>query len=127
MDNLHRRSLADFKEVLVHLIHGERDGQAYTTELIGGQVRWADDYAGNLAVRTNATLSALPTLQELRAELKRLYAESTALYENIPVDFPIQRKGTYWGMAYYAVQPPYHEYSHFEQMQEAIKSARSKD
>jgi uncharacterized protein YndB with AHSA1/START domain len=113
------------KEVLVHLIHGERDGQAYTTELIGGQVRWADDYAGNLAVRTNATLSALPTLQELRAELKRLYAESTALYENIPVDFPIQRKGTYWGMAYYAVQPTYHEDSHYEQMQEAINSARA--
>jgi uncharacterized protein YndB with AHSA1/START domain len=112
------------KEVLAHLIHGERDGQAYLTELVAGQVSWSDDYAGNLAMRMNATLAVYPTLAELRQELSRLYHESVALYENIPADFPQQRKGTWWGMCYYAFEPPYHEYGHFEQIQAALDFAR---
>ncbi len=112
------------KEVLAHLIHGERDGQEYVTEQVGRQVRWADDYAGNLALRTNATLAAFPTLAELRAELKRMYCESAALYANIPADFPQQHKGAWWGMSYYANEPPYHEQGHIEQMRLAIQSAR---
>lgn len=113
------------KEILAHLIHGERDGHAYLTEIVGGQVRWADDYAGNLAMRTQATLQALPTLQELLTELKRLFAESIALYQHIPADFPEKRKGTWWGITYYVLSPPYHTQAHFQQIQEAIHVARS--
>lgn len=112
------------KEVLAHLIHGERDGQAYVTEIIGGQESWSDDYAGNLPMRTQATLVAYPSLAELHTALKSLYAETIALYQNFPPDLPETDKGTYWGLAYYAVQPPYHEYGHFEQIKAAIEAAR---
>jgi uncharacterized protein YndB with AHSA1/START domain len=111
-------------EVLTHLIHGERDGHNFITSQVGGQALWSDDYAGNLALRTNATLAALPTVVDLRLELKRLYRESVALYANIPLEFPKLRKGSWWGMAYYAAEPPYHDLGHIEQMRAAIESAR---
>ncbi len=113
------------KEILTHLIHGERDGQTSLTEIVGSQVRWADDFAGNLPMRTRATLHALPTLIDLRAELERLFDETIALYENLPPDLPEKRKGAWWGIAYYAVEPPYHEFGHFEQIEEALRAARS--
>ncbi len=113
------------KEVLAHLIHSERDGQAYVCDILGGQTRWADDFTGNLAVRTNATLSAFPTLADLRAELKHLQAESVAIYENFPTEFPQQRKGAWWSLCYYAIEPPYHDLGHYEQIKAALDAARS--
>ena len=112
------------KEVLAHLIHSERDGQTDLAEMVGGQVRWADDYAGNLDMRNSATLAAFPTLIELRQELKRMYLESAALYASIPPEFPQQRKGTWWGMAYYVCEEPYHGYGHFEQIESSLQAAR---
>jgi hypothetical protein len=112
------------KEILAHLIHTERDGQANVGDILGSQTRWSDDYAGNLAARTNATLSAFPTLAELRAELQYLQAESVALYEYIPPEFPEERKGAWWGLCYYAVEPPYHDLSHYEQIKAALDAAR---
>lgn len=112
------------KEILVHLIHGERDGQAYVTEIVGSQVSWSDDYPGNLAMRIQATLDVFPSLADLRAELKRLQAESIALYTHIPLELPQERRGTWWGLAYFVAEPPYHEFSHIEQIQTAIQAAR---
>lgn len=112
------------KEILVHLIHGERDGQAYVTEIVGSQVSWSDDYPGNLAMRIQATLDAFTTLADLRNELKRLQAESIALYAHFPAKLPQERKGTWWGLAYAVAEPPYHEFSHIEQIQTAIQAAR---
>ncbi|MCU0488478.1 MAG: SRPBCC domain-containing protein [Anaerolineales bacterium] len=112
------------KEILAHLIHGERDGQAYVAEIVGSQVSWSDDYPGNLAMRTQATLDALPLLADLRAELKRLQAESIALYTHIPLELPQERKGTWWGLAYFVAEPPYHEFGHMEQIQTALQAAR---
>jgi uncharacterized protein YndB with AHSA1/START domain len=111
-------------DILAHLIHGERDGQKYVTEILGGQASWSDDYAGNLPTRTKATVSAFPTLKELRDELGRLYNESAALYECLPPELPQQRKGTWWGFCYFMAEPPYHEFEHFEQIRLAIQAAR---
>ena len=111
-------------DILAHLIHGERDGQKYVTEILGGQASWSDDYAGNLPTRTKATVSAFPTLKELRDELGRLYNESAALYECLPAELPQQRKGTWWGFCYFMAEPPYHEFEHFEQIRLAIQAAR---
>jgi uncharacterized protein YndB with AHSA1/START domain len=113
------------KEVLAHLIHGERDGLSYVPDLVDGQARWSDDWADNLSMRVEATLSIFPTLADLRLELKRLYAEAVALYRNIPPDFPQRRKGTWWGMSYFAAEPPYHELGHFDQMRACIALARA--
>lgn len=115
------------KEILVHLIHGERDGQAYVTEIVGSQVSWSDDYPGNLEMRIQATLDAYPLLTDLRAELRRLQAESIALYTHIPLALPQERKGTWWGLTYFVAEPPYHEFGHFEQIQAVIQAARKSD
>jgi uncharacterized protein YndB with AHSA1/START domain len=112
------------KEILVHLIHGERDGQAYVTQIVGSQVSWSDDFTGNLAMRTQATLDAFPSLADLRTELKRLQAESIALYAHFPAALPQERKGAWWGLAYAVAEPPYHEFGHFEQIQATILAAR---
>jgi uncharacterized protein YndB with AHSA1/START domain len=112
------------KEVLAHLIHGERDGHNYITSVLGGQEYWSDDYAGNLQARISATVSAYPTLAELLAELKRSYTETAALYASFPEDFPQQHKASFWRLAYGVLETPYHEHDHLAQMKTALDSAR---
>jgi uncharacterized protein YndB with AHSA1/START domain len=113
------------KEVLVHLIHGERDNQIHISNLVGGQEQWADGYSGNQQARIDATLSVYPGIHDLLAELKRNYAETSALFAHLPADFPIKRKGSYWRAAYYWLVAPNHEHDHIDQMQTAIKASGS--
>ena len=113
------------KEVLAHLIRGERGGQLHYEELIGAQESWSDDYSGNLQAAIVATVTAFPTLAELLAELKRLFTESAALLSNLPPAF-LERKGSYWRMAYGELEAPYHLFTHLEQMEAAINAARHK-
>ncbi len=111
------------KEVLAHLIQGERDQQAYIVGCVGSQEQWSDDYAGNLQFRLNATLVVYPSLPMLLSELRLLMLETAALYDNLPVDF-IQRKSSYWRLAYQALQGPYHLNTHLEQMRASIEAKR---
>ncbi len=112
----------NIKEIMAHLIHSERYAQFFFVELISGFERWADDFGSNLDAQVRATVAAYPTLADLLGELKHGYAETIALFENLP-DEIVQRKDTFRRLAYHAVDTPYHFYTHLEQMKKARPAA----
>jgi uncharacterized protein YndB with AHSA1/START domain len=111
------------QETLCHLVQGERDFGAYVVEQIGSQVRYSDDYAGNIMTRIQATLLAYPSVAELLAAWQKLMAENVALLENLPEEF-LQRKSSYWRLAYELTQPPYHNDEHLAEMRLLLEKAR---
>ncbi|MBN2550364.1 MAG: SRPBCC domain-containing protein [Anaerolineales bacterium] len=113
------------KEVLAHLIQGERYWQFHIAELVGSQESWTDDWPGNLEPAILATVAAFPTLADLLAELKRLFLETQVLFANLPAQFA-ERKSTFWRLSYEALETPYHLYAHLDQMRTAINLARAK-
>jgi hypothetical protein len=56
-----------------------------------------------------------PTLADLRQELKRCDQETLAFFAHLPLSF-LERKGSYWRIAYGALEAPYHHQVHLEQM-----------
>jgi len=112
------------KETLAHLIHNERGWQSWVSDLIGGHEPWYEDWGGNPHARVVATVTAYPTVEALQEELKRHHAETAALIANLPSEF-IDRKGSYWRLAYNLLEAPYHHRTHLQQMQEAVDAARS--
>lgn len=75
------------KDVLAHLIHGERDYQHFICDSAGYQHSHYDDYAGNLKARNDATLAVYPTLADMMGELKRSSQETVALVAALPAVF----------------------------------------
>ncbi len=112
------------KEILAHLIAGERSGHFYVAELVGGQERWADDYGQGDFVVNQGLLTVYPTLGELLAELKRSYQTTDAIAAALPADFALKRKGSYWRLSYNWLQLDYHLQDHLGQMQACLESAR---
>lgn len=113
------------KEVIAHLILGERFTSNYIVELVGGQERWADDFINNNHDQTRAVVAAYPTVADLLEELRRNELETVALLETLPEEF-VRRKGSYWRLAYGSIQPDYHAEQHYSQIREAIEAARKK-
>jgi len=111
------------KEVLAHLIQSERNNQFDIADRIGGFERWADDWAGNVDAQVQATVAAFPTLAELVEELKHLYKETAALLRRLPQSF-VERRGSYWQVAFSYIQERSHLEGHIEQINAAIKAAR---
>lgn len=111
------------KEILAHLIHGERGWHTWMNDLISGFEPWYDDFGGNLQGRVEATVAAYPTMAELREELRRNCDETVAFLTRLPEDF-VARKGSYWRLAYNMVDEPYHFSLHLDQMRSAIEAAR---
>lgn len=112
------------KEVLAHLLQGERFYHFYIAELVSGYERWADDYGGNLQAAIDATVSVYPTLEIIYAELKRARQETIAIFNKLPANFANQ-KGSFWRLAYDALQEPYHDTAHIDQMRNSIEAARA--
>lgn len=112
------------KEVLAHFIQDERGYQNHIWGIVDGQERWSDDYGSNLYAYIKATISAYPTLAELIKEYKRSSLETIALIENLPASF-IERKGSYWRLAFRALEPPYHFHTHLEQMRSVLEAANT--
>ncbi len=111
------------KEVLAHLIQGERVWQHLLSDMIGGYESHYDDWGGNLQAWIEATVVAYPALDDLVGELKRLRIETRTLLERLPADFTA-RKSTYWRLGTQVLQLPYHDDIHLEQMQAALEAAR---
>ena len=111
------------KEVLAHLIHSERNNQFDIVDRISGYERWADDSGGNLNLQVQATVAAYPTLVELLGELKNAYKETVALLARLPQRF-VERRGSYWQVAFGYIQDRTHLDEHVEQIKAAIKAAR---
>ena len=112
------------KEVMAHLIQGERYYQFYISEVVGGQESWADDYGGNVQASIDATLTAYPTIRELIEAFRLSLIETAALLAKLPPEFA-QQKASYWRIAYGVLQDPYHDNAHLLQMQESIDAARA--
>ncbi|HZD58414.1 MAG TPA: DinB family protein, partial [Anaerolineales bacterium] len=111
------------REILAHLIHGERGDHTWMDSLISGFEPWYDDFGGNLQERVDATVAAYPSMADLREELRRNCKETVAFLANLPDDF-LARKGSYWRLAYNMVDEPYHFNAHLDQMRSAIEAAR---
>ena len=112
------------KDVLAHLIHGERYGQVWMVELIDSNEAHHDGWGGNLHAQVEATASVYPTIQEMLADYGRLREETIALIARLPQDF-VARKGSYWRLAYNLVDDPFHHRLHLDQMRLALAAARS--
>ncbi|MEK7328028.1 MAG: SRPBCC domain-containing protein, partial [Chloroflexota bacterium] len=59
------------KDVLAHLLAGERDGHSFITEAIDGVGRWYDGFGGNVEARHTAVIAAYPTVQAMLEEYRR--------------------------------------------------------
>jgi membrane-associated protease RseP (regulator of RpoE activity) len=112
------------KEILAHLIQGERFYHFYIAELAGNQERWSDDYVGNLEAFIDATVASYPTLNDMRDALKRARVETVLLIAHLPAEF-VERKGSYWRLAYGALEGTFHDVAHIEQMKTAVEAARA--
>lgn len=111
------------KDVLAHLIHGERGWQNAIVEIVADQERWADDWGGNLSFHVAATVQAYPKLADLLDAFRRTRLETIALYTGLPREV-VERKGSYWRIAYSAVDTPTHFEIHLDQIKAAIAAAR---
>jgi hypothetical protein len=92
---------------------------------MGGYERWSDDFAPNTMEETSAIVTAYPTVAEMLEEHRRSQAAKHALLERLPDPF-VERKGSYWRLAYGLLQGDFHDRTHFEQIRETIGAARNR-
>ncbi|MBN2112775.1 MAG: SRPBCC domain-containing protein [Acidimicrobiia bacterium] len=107
------------REVLCHLIVGERATHDYITQLVGGQEHWIDDWPGNLDIAHAGLLAVFPTPGGLLKELRRNRAETWAMLAALPQDF-VARKGSYWRLAYGMMEGRLHDEGHLQQITAAL-------
>lgn len=113
------------KEILAHLIQGERYYQQYVVELVENQERWSDDFGGNFDGYIQATVESYGSLEALRAEFKRSRNETVLLFARLPPDL-VKQKGIFWRLAYGALEGAFHDFAHLDQMRKSIEAARTK-
>ncbi len=111
------------KDVVCHLLAGERDTHTWIIDLLGGEERWSDGWAGNIRTRHVGILAAFPTVPALLEELKRNEMETAAMLAALPEEF-VARKGSFWRLAYGILDSPSHNTGHLDQIRAAIASAR---
>ena len=112
------------KEVLAHLIHGERGNQQRLAELTTGIEAYYDGFNGNSHPWVQATAATFPTLAAMAKEVKRAQSETVALLAALPDTF-VARKGTYWSVAYGTLQGSFHGRDHFAQITATVAAARA--
>ncbi len=112
------------KEVVAHLLLGERDTHPYLVEWIASDERPQPGYQGNSHLRTRATAEAYGTLAALVDELKRHEAETVAVAAGLPEAF-VAEKRTYWRMASTLLQNNTHIAEHSAQIAAAVAAARA--
>jgi uncharacterized protein YndB with AHSA1/START domain len=106
------------KEILAHLLHGERDTQVLITELVAGDERTYSTFLGNSHLRTSATAETFGSARALFEALKHSEAETVAMLSALPEDF-VKRKRSYWRLAMNVVQSADHTHDHLRQIAEA--------
>jgi uncharacterized protein YndB with AHSA1/START domain len=109
------------KEVLAHLIMGDRVTLMYLSALISGEA--ALNFPDNPRPATEALIAVHPTVPDLLTELKRTWAEIGALVRAVPADF-VARKSSYVRTGVNLLQGDFHPRSHYNQLREAIRIAQ---
>jgi uncharacterized protein YndB with AHSA1/START domain len=115
------------KEVLAHLIAGERENHTWIADMFMGAERLSDDYDNttNIQPRLQGIIAVYPTLPELVAELKRSEQETVATIAHLSADFAA-RKSSYVRLGRQILSADEgHAQTHFEQIQAAITAART--
>ncbi len=113
----------NIKEVLAHLISGERDSHQYFVELINSDERATFGFGGNSNLRVKATAEAYGSAAALVEELKRNEAETVAIAAGLPDEFVAARR-TYWRLAYALLQNSNHIGEHAEQITANVAAVR---
>ncbi len=112
------------KEVLVHLIHTERDLHGWINDLVSGQERFYDEWPGNRLLRIRATLTTYPDVPSLIAELRRSFKETVASVAFLDERFT-RRKTSYWRLGLDLVGTYEHFQEHLTQIEDNIKAVRA--
>jgi uncharacterized protein YndB with AHSA1/START domain len=105
----------NIKEVLAHLIHGERYTQQQLGESLTGALGYYDVGGGNSDAWVRATASTYPNAGAMLQELKRAQAETVAFLAGLPEPF-VAHKGSYWQIAYGALEGGFHIRDHIGQI-----------
>jgi uncharacterized protein YndB with AHSA1/START domain len=111
------------KEVLAHLLLGEYFNVSYLEPSVSGYQPSFDSGGGNEHSVTAGLAASFSTAQEMLAELRRLHQATVSIIAALPDSF-VQRKSSYWPMAYNYLQPVYHLDEHLAQMQASVAAAR---
>jgi uncharacterized protein YndB with AHSA1/START domain len=109
------------KEVLAHLILGDRVAMSAIAVMVSGQE--LRDFPGNIQAQIDGLVAAYPTLDAIREEMRRTQAETVAFVASLPEDFAA-RKGSYMRVGRNLLQGGYHVQVHLAQMQAALETAR---
>ncbi len=112
------------KEVLAHLLHGERGSQQHIGELTTGVDAWYENFNGNSQAWVQATANAFDSLAAMTQEFKRAQNETVGLLAALPDAF-VARKGAYWQVAYGALQGGFHSREHCAQITASVDAARA--
>lgn len=110
------------KEVLAHLLLGERGQAQFFSEVLQGQQRSYDDFGGNDLVLHAAIANSYTSYKAMFAELRRLSAELVAFVAAFPPEY-LARKGSYFNVAYAMLNGNLHIQSHQAQIEQALKAA----
>jgi uncharacterized protein YndB with AHSA1/START domain len=113
------------KEIIAHLIHSERDHQVWISNMVLSQEPMVDDFAGNLDARVKATASLYPNLPDLLNGYKISIEETALCVSLLPLSVTAD-KGVFWRLAFVGLQLPIHSQSHFEQIENNLKLARTR-
>jgi uncharacterized protein YndB with AHSA1/START domain len=112
------------KEVLVHLIHDEREIHRWMNDLVSDQERFYVTWPGDRLFRIRATLTSYPNIDSLIAELRRSLKETIASVAFLDQSFT-RRKASYRRLAIELLGATKHIYEHIEQIKNNIMTARS--
>lgn len=107
------------KEVLAHLIAGERDTQNWIGSLVVGDE--VNTLVNNVDTRIKATVAVFDTLPALVDEFKRAQAETVAMVATLPPDF-VAHKGSYVKMGRGLLEA-FHIQNHIGQIRAAVQPA----
>lgn len=112
------------KEVLVHLIHDEREYHRWINDLVSDQERFYGSWPGDRLFRIRATLTSYPNIDSLMAELRRSLKETIASVAFLDQSFT-RRKASYRRLAMELLGSTKHIHEHINQIQDNIQAARS--
>ena len=110
-------------ETTAHLLHSERQNQAYLAELVDGYERTADGYGGNVEAQIVATTAIYPSIASMLSALRASIAETLALVENLPDEF-CQDKSSFYQAGSLILQIDFHYQGHTSQILSTLSTAR---
>jgi hypothetical protein len=111
------------KEIIAHLLHGERDIQSNIQDIVFSQERVSDGFSNNLDARVRATAAAYDSLEGLIDAYKRSQAETVILLRELPEEFAAM-KSSFWRLGFQLLQFNSHTREHEGQISLTAAAAR---